>query len=98
MEADSVQLNKRKDLILGGLTVLLLIYWSLNVWVIEDVYKYAVVGAIFELLWLPMILLLIGIPIISVVFWAKEKWSLKTAYLFSIIIPIVFLVVVITNS
>lgn len=51
-----------------------------------DIYKYTVVGAIFELIWLPVILLMFVLPIVSFFFWRTEKFRLKSAYTFSLLI------------
>ena len=41
-----------------------------------DVYRYAVVGAIYELLWLPMLVSLLVVPIVSVtIFFKKGKYA-----------------------
>lgn len=96
MEVNKKLLFKRKDLLLLGFTFLVLLFWLVSNTV--NVYKYAIVGAVFEMMWLPMILLLVVIPILSLVFWAKEKWSFKIAYLLSVLIPIAFLIYVITQG
>ena len=98
MELNKEASNKRRGLILAGFTFLPVIYWALSVWFIKDVYKYAIVGAIYELLWLPMIILLFGIPIISASLWANEKWSFKTTYPFCIIVTIYLILRVILNN
>jgi hypothetical protein len=45
------------------------------------VYEYALVGAIFELVWLPMILITFGAPIVSFVCWLKDKRKFKSVFL-----------------
>lgn len=46
-----------------------------------NVYKFAVVGALFEILWLPMLLLLFALPLSLFIFWGKEKFKLRSVYL-----------------
>ena len=53
-----------------------------------DVYQYALVGAIFEILWLPCILSLVGIPVISFILLIKEKFTIKSLNLYSIVMVI----------
>ena len=60
-------------------------YWVID---LEANYKYAVVGALIEILWLPMILLLFLLPLFCFFFWMKEKWSLKSLFLYSFLIGI----------
>lgn len=51
-----------------------------------DIYHYPFVGALFELLWLPMLIMLFVLPVLCLVFWAKEKFIFKSFYLYSILI------------
>jgi len=51
-----------------------------------NVYHYALVGAIFEILWLPCIISIVGIPIISLILLIKEKFNLLSLNVYSIII------------
>ncbi|MGY6560500.1 MAG: hypothetical protein ACXITV_00175, partial [Luteibaculaceae bacterium] len=40
-----------------------------------DVYKFAVIGAVAELLWLPALFLLIALPIVALVLWIRDKFA-----------------------
>jgi hypothetical protein len=62
-------------------------FWSVGQ--IIDVYRYAAVGAIFEILWLFMLLMLFILPIIALVFLIKEKFSFKSLYLYTIIVTVI---------
>ncbi len=46
----------------------------------DDVYKYALMGAIFELIWLPTIALLFISSLISLFFWIKQKFAIRSTY------------------
>ena len=60
-----------------------------------NVYRFAIVGAVFEIIWLPAIALTFIMPVISFVFLIKEKFSLRSLYLYSFLIIVVpFLLVV----
>jgi hypothetical protein len=63
--------KKSSGIVLLILAVLTLIYWmtALNM----DVYRLGFMGAIFELLWLPMIVSLGVIPIMSAIRLVKTK-------------------------
>ncbi len=76
--------NKYIGKIVLTLSILVSVFWYLVNLI--DVYQIAVVGAIFELLWLPMIAMLFILPIFSIVYLVKEKFSVKSFYLYSIII------------
>lgn len=75
--------SRTKNIILG-LSLLTAVFWSLSQ--ILNVYTYAVVGAVFEILWLPMLGLLILLPVISLIYWAKEYFSIKSSYLYSLLV------------
>ncbi|KYG77155.1 hypothetical protein [Roseivirga echinicomitans] len=79
------EVNKLKTAkIIFILSILTAIFWCLGQFV--DVYYFAVVGAIFEILWLPMIAMLFVLPIFSLVLWAKEKFNPKSLHLYSFLI------------
>ena len=48
-----------------------------------NVYRFAIVGAVIEIIWLPAIALTFIMPVISFVFLIKEKFSLRSLYLYS---------------
>lgn len=51
-----------------------------------DVYEFDIVGAIFELLWLPMIVGLIALPIISLFFLIRQGFHFRSFYFYSILL------------
>lgn len=53
-----------------------------------DVYSYKFTGAVFELLWLPVMILLVACPVLSLIYWFKEKFSLRSLYLYSFFISL----------
>lgn len=53
-----------------------------------DIYHFAVVGAIFEILWLGMLLGLFVLPVVSIVFFIREKFSFRSLYLYSLILSV----------
>jgi hypothetical protein len=58
---------------LFGLSLFVIAFYSIGYIVIGNVYRYAVVGAIYELLWLPMLLSLVIIPLFGVLVFFKNK-------------------------
>jgi cytochrome bd-type quinol oxidase subunit 2 len=52
----------------------------------SDVYDNALKGAIFEILWLPMLAALLILPLISLILWRKEKFSARSLYLYTFLI------------
>ena len=65
--------NIKTAKLLFGLSLFVIAFYFLVYIVIEDVYRYPVVGAIYELLALPMLLCLIVIPLFSVLVFIKNK-------------------------
>jgi hypothetical protein len=78
--------NSRISKIFFLLSVLVFAFWCLGQ--IINVYRFAVVGAIFEILWLPMLAMLLVLPIMSFIFWVNEKFNLRSFYLFTILIVV----------
>ena len=68
------------------LSILVSIFWVSTRFI--NTYKYALVGVVFEMLWLPMILLIFCLPVISLYFLLKEKFSFKSAYFFAMLIAL----------
>lgn len=79
--------------ILFVLSIIVLLFWLLANMV--NVYYFHVGGAIFEILWLPMIAMTFILPIWALLNWRKENFNLKSLNLYSIIITVilVFLIV-----
>jgi len=83
MNKDFVLMNRRSKIILF-LSVFVCIYWSIGN--LMDIYQFAIVGAIFEILWLPMLSSLFIIPALSIGFLIRDKFKTKWVYLASILI------------
>ena len=56
-----------------------------------NVYKFALGGAVYEILWLPAIICLFTIPLISLWLLLKQKFSFKSYYLYSAVICVIAL-------
>jgi len=76
--------NSRLSKILFVLSIFVFAYWRIGH--IINVYHFAVVGAIFEILWFFMIIGLFGLPIVALIFLIKEKFSFRSLYIYTIII------------
>jgi len=79
-------------------TIVLLTSMAVSIgWVIGktvNVYQYAWAGAIFELLWVPMLAGLIGLPIFSMYRLLKEKFSFRSNYLYAVMIIVLTVTIV----
>jgi len=76
--------NSRTSKIVFILSIIVSGFW----WLVQviNVYSFALVGAIFEILWLPAIAMLYALPIISLILFVKEKVYLRSLYIYSILI------------
>ena len=68
---DKVITNKKLHL---AVSIFILLYWLLCKTI--DVYKYAILGVLSEILWLPIVVLLFLLPIINLYAIFKNKNSL----------------------
>jgi hypothetical protein len=80
----NVSFTSKKSKAVFILSIIVSVFWVMGQ--SFNVYYFAVVGAIFEILWLPMIALLIILPIVSLLYLVKEKFNLKSLYLHSFLI------------
>ena len=62
---------------------LTLLFWLFSQTI--NVYKSKVVGAIFEILWLPAILSLFSLPVFSFYFWRKDKFKITSKFSYLLI-------------
>ena len=76
--------NSGLSKVLFILSFFILAYWSIGQSI--NIYHIAIIGAIYEIMWLFMLLALFGLPIIALIFLIKEKFSFRSLYLYTIII------------
>ena len=74
-------------LILVCCTLAITAYWAGTLF-IKNVYDFALVGAVYEILWLPMLASLVALPVLAFVFWVKERFSIKSVYPYLILLII----------
>ncbi|MEO7316510.1 MAG: hypothetical protein ABIW47_15075 [Ginsengibacter sp.] len=51
-----------------------------------NVYHFPIVGAIFEMIWLPVIAVTFILPVIAFIHWRKEKYNVRSLHLYTILI------------
>ncbi|MCY1531491.1 hypothetical protein D9M68_667190 [compost metagenome] len=62
--------------------------FAIAIWIVGqniNVYRYAVIGAIFEMLWLPIMISIILIPFIALYFWYKDKFIATSKFLYFLV-------------
>jgi len=68
------------------LSIVVFIFWISGQAI--DVYRFAIVGTIYEFLWLLMLFILFVLPIISLILLIKGGFNLRSLYLYTIIIAV----------
>jgi hypothetical protein len=68
------------------LSIIVFAFWIVGQ--IIDVYRFTAIGAIYEVLWLFMLLMLFVLPIISLILLIIEKFNPRSLYLYTIIIAV----------
>jgi len=62
-----------------------------------NVYSVALVGAMFEILWLPVLVMLFVLPIISMILLLKEKVYVRSLYVYSILLGVATILIMLFN-
>jgi len=90
--------NSKTGKVVFIVSIILSVYW----WLVQviNVYSIAFIGAIYEILWLPFLLMLFGLPIYSLILWIKEKFNFRSLYLYSVLINVttILLMVLVNNN
>ena len=89
-----VQHTKQSKLIFGISALILIL---IVVFKAIDIYKYAFIGAVFEMLWLFIIAGVFIIPIVTVWGLFKNGCNFKSFYFFAIVISVVSLIIVLID-
>lgn len=77
---------RKKSALVFLLTLLVSIYWFVAQ--IVNVYRFPLAGAIYELLWLFMLVSLFVLPVISFINWYKIKFSPGSPDFYSFLISV----------
>ena len=77
--------------ILLGCNLCFLLVWA-NAYFLG--YDYVLTGALFELSWLPSLLLLFVSTVISLIYWVKNKFSFRSVYFYLLIFSALLLTLV----
>lgn len=83
-EKISLFVNTEKSKIIFLLSILVSLFWVLGRSI--NIYQFALVGAIFEMLWLPVLALIPILAVISFIFWIKDKFTFRSLNLYSFLI------------
>ena len=86
----------KRSIIVFVLTIIVTLYWYFPL--LTNVYRFPVIGAIYESLWIFMILGLFALPVVSFIFWAKIKFNLRSLYFYSLIISLLSILFLVTSK
>jgi len=78
--------NPQRNRIVLILSTVTSLYWFIGK--STDVYRFAFTGAVFELLWLPMLASILLLPLLSILFLIKDKFNPRSMALYSILLLI----------
>jgi hypothetical protein len=84
MKAPVTVHHSRRSKVILILSIALLIYW----WIarLHLIYSSTILQVIFEIFWVPMILMFFVLPVLSIAFLWMEGFHIKSLYLVAIII------------
>ena len=85
-------LNNKRVLVISFFVV---IFWIIGNTI--DVYQFAITGAFYELLSLPMLALIIFLPVISIVLVIKDKFNRRSMALYSLLLLIPTILLLLLN-
>lgn len=91
-----MKINQSKNDETNWFAILLLVnFLAVSFWIVSqnvDVYRYAIVGAIFELFWLPIIASLFLMPFVSIFFWYKDKFNKKSKFVYLLLVSLLSII------
>ena len=70
-------------------TLFVALFWLLASTI--NVYDIKIIGAIFEILWLPMMAMLVIVPLLCVIFWRNEQWNFRTLYPLCLVLQLIMI-------
>ena len=86
----------KRSIIVFALTMIVTLYWYLPL--LMSVYRFPLIGAIYEILWIFMLVGLFALPVVSFIFWAKNKFNLRSLYFYSLTISSASLLFLMTSK
>lgn len=88
--------NTQTEKVVFFLCLSVALFWSSVV--LLDVYRFEITGAIYEILWLPMLVLIYTLPFVVLIFLFKTKFNLRTLYVYALLLLALTAVVIWFNS
>jgi hypothetical protein len=91
MEVNKYQ-NRNKFRVISLISCLTFTFWIVGQKI--DIYKYKALGAIFEMLWFPILISIFTIPFFTFYFWSQEKYKIKSKFMSLFIWSLISLLII----
>lgn len=78
-------------------SIIVFTFYLVGYTLLADVYRYPIVGTIYELLWLPMLASLLVIPIISVLVFIRNNDKSRIYTVLSVLFIITSIIIMVSN-
>ena len=82
--------------VIFALTITVSLYWFLPLLI--NVYRFPLIGAIYEILWIFMIVALFALPVLTLISWAKIKFDFRSLYFYSLIILAISILLLVASK
>lgn len=82
--AEMYALVEKKQKTIFALSIAVMLFWVLAHTV--DLYQYKVLGAVFEMMWFPMIIMLFLLPVINLTMLLKKSLNLKAFWIYALLL------------
>lgn len=93
METRTVSKPRPAEKIIFVLSIASLIFWVSYWLMIDDIYKIAFIGAVYELLSIPMLASIIILPVFSFIQWLKKRFRIDILPFYSLIMNMIVIAI-----
>ena len=93
MSGQTTSSTSRINKLILLLSIIVFLYWFLSRTI--NVYQYAIVGAIFEILWLPVLVFTFLLPVLVLWLWHKEHFAFRSLNPYSLLISVLTILVMV---
>jgi hypothetical protein len=88
--------HMQKRIIVLLLSLLVALFWLGGSHI--NLYRFAALGAAFEMLWFPMLALIFVLPLYSFFCWRKEKFNRRSLYMYSTLLLVATLLILVLGN
>ena len=92
----SQKANNYGSILVFVLSIWFVIYWTLGQ--IINIYEFAIIGVIYEILWLPMLIMGLVLPLVALFFLSKKRLNFRSLYLYAFLIVVATILILISSK